>query len=192
MDFDINNYEGNFVIHCKTQEEAQNFCAYLHSVDRIWVDGNPYVVDNTNWYIYRENTVYHFNDGTYGTYKYAQDNGYTILEWEDFMSRREEMKIYQVYLDAHYTDPDCNDVWERTYEAFFQNKQNAIEHMHKMAEDEQINDELKVNGYYEVEKDYEEPDVQEEYARSHSQSNALEVIKTYYGNRWVVREINVQ
>ena len=33
------------------------------------------------------NTVYYFNQGTYGTIEYAKKNNYIILEWSDFMNK---------------------------------------------------------------------------------------------------------
>lgn len=37
MKFNINKYEGNYAMHCKTEEEAKIFCRYLDSVGRKWV-----------------------------------------------------------------------------------------------------------------------------------------------------------
>ena len=43
--------------------------------------------DEYHYFDYTKNTVYHFNENGYGSLKYAQDNNYTILEWEDFMNK---------------------------------------------------------------------------------------------------------
>lgn len=43
MKFNINKYEGNYAMHCKTEEEAKIFCRYLDSVGRKWVDGDLYL-----------------------------------------------------------------------------------------------------------------------------------------------------
>ena len=83
MKFDINNYKGNYAMHCKTEEEAKDFCAYLHSIGKRWGSGDSYL-DITYWKMYRKDTVYFFNNDSYGDVEYASYN-YTILEWEDFM-----------------------------------------------------------------------------------------------------------
>lgn len=85
MKFDINNYKGNYVMHCKTEEEARDFCNYLHSVGRKWQNGETYL-DNPEFHAHREQTAYRFNAGTFcyvGWYK----GEYTILEWSDFMNK---------------------------------------------------------------------------------------------------------
>ena len=39
MRFNIEDYKGNYVMHCKTEEEAEIFCKYLHSIGRTWSTG---------------------------------------------------------------------------------------------------------------------------------------------------------
>ena len=85
MKFNINDYKGKYVMHCKTKDEAKNFCAYLDSVGRTWCSGGHYT-DGNNYDRYRENTVYYFNEGTYCDISDARERNYTILEWEDFMN----------------------------------------------------------------------------------------------------------
>ena len=84
MKFDINNYKGKYVMHCKTEEEAQNFCDYLHSVGREWRCGDSYK-SRTCYSWYQEETAYNFNDGGYCDVQHYRNEDYTILEWEDFM-----------------------------------------------------------------------------------------------------------
>ena len=86
MKFDINNYKGKYAMHCKTEEEARDFCNYLHSIGRKW-NGNYNYLNHTYWSTWRENTVYYFNDDMYGEYQYALKDNYTVLEWEDFMNK---------------------------------------------------------------------------------------------------------
>ena len=83
MKFDINNYKGRYVMHCKTDEEAKVFCDYLHSKGKMWNINIPYK-HHTNW---RNNTVktcYNFNEGLYNTIDHYIYIGYTILEFSDF------------------------------------------------------------------------------------------------------------
>ena len=85
MKFNINDYKGKYVMHCKTEAEANDFCVYLDSVGRTWWAGDNYTNRNMYWK-YKENTVYYFNDGLYCDIYDAKANNYTILEWEDFMN----------------------------------------------------------------------------------------------------------
>ena len=83
MKFDINNYKGKYVMHCKTEKEAREFCDYLHSVGRKWGNGKSYS-NFTNWYEFTCNSCYNFNDNSYYNRAYYENKGYTILEWSDF------------------------------------------------------------------------------------------------------------
>lgn len=85
MKFNLDNYKGKYAMHCKTEEEAKDFCKYLHEHGRRWESGASYV-DNTNWKKYKENTAYHFNVGGYGHINWYSKETVTILEWEDFMN----------------------------------------------------------------------------------------------------------
>lgn len=86
MKFIINDYEGKYVMHCKTEEEAKDFCNYLHSIGRKWSDGNSYSI-RTCWSIYGSDTAYNFNMGSYADTDCYEEQHYTILEWEDFMNK---------------------------------------------------------------------------------------------------------
>ena len=83
MRFDINNYKGKYVMHCKTEEEAREFCDYLHSIGRTWGDGECYKSKH-KWHCEKEKTCYNFNDGLYASKYYYIQQDYTILEWSDF------------------------------------------------------------------------------------------------------------
>jgi hypothetical protein len=85
MKFDINKYRGAFVMHCKTEEEARDFCNYLHSIGKEWWGGESYLFD-TQWHKYKEDTAYNFNTGVFADIPYYRHYNYTILEWEDFMN----------------------------------------------------------------------------------------------------------
>ena len=85
MIFDLNKYPGNYAMHCKTAEEAESFCQYLHENGRKWVSGGSYVC-NTNYYYYDSETAYSFNTGCYCNCDFYRRAGYTILEWSDYMA----------------------------------------------------------------------------------------------------------
>lgn len=84
MRFDISNYKGKYAMHCKTEEEAKDFCEYLHNHGKRWCSGDSYKAMNA-WGMHTEDTAYAFNIGEYSYAQYYEKNGYTILEWEDFM-----------------------------------------------------------------------------------------------------------
>lgn len=81
--FRLEDYPENYVMHCDTLEKAEIFCRYLHNLNREWIDGSSYK-DETNWEKYKKDTVYDFNIGMYADKEYAEDEGYTILEFDDF------------------------------------------------------------------------------------------------------------
>lgn len=84
MKFNIDNYKGTYAMHCKTYDEAVNFCDYLHSTGRSWITGRSYY-EYTNWEKYKTKTIYYFNEGSYCEIDLV-NQGYTVLEWGDFMS----------------------------------------------------------------------------------------------------------
>lgn len=84
MVFNIEDYEGRYVMHCATIFEAISFTNYLHNIKRRWSNGQKYV-NNHTWESYKEETAYNFNLNTYGAASDYQRDGYTILEWKDFM-----------------------------------------------------------------------------------------------------------
>lgn len=77
MKFDINNYKGKYVMHCKTENEAREFCNCIKR------HGIHYDADR-NFKSYKENLCYNFNFERYSDKGYYESNGYTILEWSDF------------------------------------------------------------------------------------------------------------
>lgn len=87
MKFNIEDYKGNYVMHCKTEEEAKDFCRYLDNIGRKWHGGDSYV-EFTEWNEYEEKTCYDFNDGYYASISYYIIDNYKILEWGDFMDNK--------------------------------------------------------------------------------------------------------
>ena len=84
MMFNINDYKGKYAMHCKTKEEAETFCKYLHSIGKCWSNGKQYNAE-TRYDYYGEETAYAFNIGQYTYVDWYRKEGYTILEWSDFM-----------------------------------------------------------------------------------------------------------
>lgn len=83
MKFDINNYKGKYAMHCETEAEAREFCNYLHNIGREWYTGESYL-GPTDWTTYKEDTVYYFNEGMFGSFNCGDVDSYTILEFSYF------------------------------------------------------------------------------------------------------------
>lgn len=93
MRFNIEDYKGKYVMHCKTEEEAEIFCEYLHSIGRTWGNGDSYKDDIRDriYAMYGAETCFEFNIGRYGSKQcYEEEEGYTILEMEDFMDKEKK------------------------------------------------------------------------------------------------------
>lgn len=90
--FDINNYQGKYVMHCKTEEEAKTFCEYLDSIGKRWCYTNERYPANTKWNMTRDRTCYNFNDDMYCDIDWYREHKYTILEFSDFLWSNEFTK----------------------------------------------------------------------------------------------------
>ena len=100
--FDINNYPGNYCMHCATEEEALEFCQYLDNVGRTWNGGDSYL-SFSNYNVHGNETVYHFNEGTYGDRDYALMSNCIILEWSLCKESRERIaKLSEVPRGARF------------------------------------------------------------------------------------------
>ena len=91
MKFDFDKYKGKYAMHCKTEEEAKEFCKVMHDAGRTWFSGTPYL-PCTMWDWHSEKTVYYFNEGGYGFTEGPITQDYTILEWSDFRKEKEMTK----------------------------------------------------------------------------------------------------
>lgn len=77
MRFSIDDYKGKYVMHCKTEEEAKDFVNYMESIGRFL---------GASLSCYYGKNVCFFNKGTWASKGYAEESGYKILEWSDFMN----------------------------------------------------------------------------------------------------------
>lgn len=78
MKFNIDDYKGKYVMHCETEEGARDFCNYMAQNGRIL---------RCSLQCYCGKNVIFFNSCTWGSKDYAKADGYTILEWSDFMNK---------------------------------------------------------------------------------------------------------
>lgn len=70
-------------VHCKTEEEAKDFCKQMHEHGMKWGSGDSYL-ENIRYNKYLGKTCYS-NIGLYSRYDFYEQIGYTILEWSDYM-----------------------------------------------------------------------------------------------------------
>lgn len=104
MKFNIENYDdGSYVMHCKTEEEANIFCKYLHSLGKRWSNGSSYL--NENYYkVFHSETCYDFEYDCYDNIEYFIESECTILEfsdfeWDGFYSSQHCFRVYQTDKD---------------------------------------------------------------------------------------------
>ena len=73
-------------VHCKTEEEAKDFCKKMHEQGMKWNgDGNSFL-EETKYRTFQEETCYS-GTGCFCPYDYYKENKYTILEWSDYMRK---------------------------------------------------------------------------------------------------------
>lgn len=79
--------DGNnkIAVHCKTEEEAKDFCKQMHEHGLKWINGDLYM-KKTNYGIYPGISCYNA-DGKCSGLDYAEERGYKILEWSDYMKK---------------------------------------------------------------------------------------------------------
>lgn len=72
-------------VHCKTEEEAKDFCKQMHEHGLKWCNGYSYIL-KTYYETYEKRTCY-IGYGRYSNYDYFIEQGYKILEWSDYMKK---------------------------------------------------------------------------------------------------------
>lgn len=77
--------DNKIVVHCKTEEEAKDFCRQMHGQGMKWCTGDSYL-ENTNYNVHNEGTCY-YGIGEYSSRVYAEKYNYKILEWSDYMQK---------------------------------------------------------------------------------------------------------
>lgn len=82
--FDFKKYKGkNVVIHCKTQEEAEQWCYYMGDNGLSWYGNETY--SNNYWNKCKENTCYDFNKGLYNRLDYYVAKKYEVIEFSELI-----------------------------------------------------------------------------------------------------------
>lgn len=88
--------DGNnkIAVHCKTEEEAKDFCKQMHEHGLKWYNSTKSYIERTNWHVFKEKTCY-TNHGRYCDKDYYVENDCEILEWSDYMKKeftKEDLK----------------------------------------------------------------------------------------------------
>lgn len=76
--------DNKIAVHCKTEEEAKDFCERMHKQGMKWCSGESYLKE-TNYEFCEEEICY--IKGEFSPYQYYKSNGYEILEWSDYMNK---------------------------------------------------------------------------------------------------------
>lgn len=90
---------------CKKKEYAEEFCKLMHEQGLVWKSGSS-CKTLTHWNIIKENTVYEFGKEVFcGDITKYEEDGYTILDFEDYivkekMTKKELVKL----LVENFTD----------------------------------------------------------------------------------------
>lgn len=77
--------DNKIAVHCKTEEEAKDFCKRMHEHGMKWSTGKSYM-EKTNYEEYKGETCY-IRFGMFSSYRYYNSEGYEILEWSDYMQK---------------------------------------------------------------------------------------------------------
>ena len=82
---EFKNKYNKIAVHCKTEEEAKDFCKRMHEHGMKWCTGKSYM-EKTNYEEYKGETCY-AGFGMFSSYWYYNSEGYKILEWSDYMQK---------------------------------------------------------------------------------------------------------
>lgn len=82
---EFKNKDNKIVMHCKTEEEAKDFCRQMHGHGMKWCTGKSYM-EKTNYEKCKGETCY-TGSGMLSSYRYYNSEGYEILEWSDYMQK---------------------------------------------------------------------------------------------------------
>lgn len=81
--FNLEEYQGNYAMHCDTEGKAKKFLEFLYRCGKSWPSKQSYL-EETNWKTYNKDTCYFFNNGTFGSLKRIEEDNYIVLEFDDF------------------------------------------------------------------------------------------------------------
>ena len=111
------NKNNKIAVHCKTEEEAIDFCEQMNKHGLRFSDGGSYIFNNYWRTTYEEKMIYS-NDGMYGTQWDYSRGSWKIYEWSEYMEheftkdmlktgmfiKQQNDIIYEVLLDTKFGD----------------------------------------------------------------------------------------
>lgn len=102
--FDFGAWKGKKVcMHCKTEEEAEDFCKVMDAAGLRWINGNSYLLNRKSYRLLNtpEGLYYFFNKGTFSD-RIPDKNKFHVLEWSDYRStepKKEQEKTMETKID---------------------------------------------------------------------------------------------
>lgn len=100
---EFKNKDNKIAVHCKTEEEAKDFCRQMHEHGMKWCSGESYLKE-TCYTHYEEKTCY--IRGEFSGYRYYKSEGYKILEWSDYMQKEFKKSDLKDGMVVEYRDGD--------------------------------------------------------------------------------------
>lgn len=82
---EFKNKDNKIAVHCKTEEEAKDFCRQMHGQGMKWRDGGSYL-EHTEYGRYLDETCY-TGGGGFACCDFYASEGYKILEWSDYTNK---------------------------------------------------------------------------------------------------------
>ena len=82
---EFQNKDNRIAVHCKTEEEAKDFCKRMHEHGMKWRDGESYL-ECTEYGKHLSETCY-TGYGEFSSYDFYESEGYKILEWSGYMDK---------------------------------------------------------------------------------------------------------
>lgn len=95
--------DNKIAVHCKTEEEAKDFCKRMHEEGLKWCSGESYL-EETNYKFCEEEMCY--IRGEFSPYQYYKSKGYKILEWGDYMNKEFTKADLRDGMVVEYRDGD--------------------------------------------------------------------------------------
>ncbi len=106
FDFDAWKYK-KVCMHCKTEEEAEDFCREMDRAGLRWSSGTSYL-GMSCFNAYKDLTCYYFNEGAYDNTMRAKKRGDQILEWSDYRSTEPPKEEQEKTMEPKSDDKPLN------------------------------------------------------------------------------------
>lgn len=75
--FRLEDFQGKYVMHCKTLESAKTFCEFMKA-------NNKSTLDSSIWNKHKGETCFDVEGFCYGSFEVYENKGYTILDFDNF------------------------------------------------------------------------------------------------------------